>query len=986
MKNSRSVPRWILVASATLLGSLFWHSLAAAQTTGTIQGRVLAEGTSAPVSGAQIQVGGTTIGALANARGAFVIPNVPVGQRTLRVSRLGYADVDQAVAVAAGQTVTVDIVMSQTAIQMGEIIVTGTGQPTERRRLSADVAVVDADDIAISTASNVTELLQGRVPGAQINAVSAQPGSAGLMSLRGPTSVIAAATPIVYIDGVRVDNKMGIGSDFGGEQTSALADLAVTDIERIEVTKGGAASTLFGADAATGVIQIFTKRGSGQSRVTASIEQGVDLPETKFIQDVDFVYPAEKYPQLRQHPSWDPNFVKNTVLKSGRYQSYQVSALGGTPLLGYNLSGRLQASDGIQRGNQSNQYSLHSGLQAELSETVSADFSGSYLRHNFHRVPNGTTTTGVLTNIEVGDFLSFVGKDNLGDALDIYYKQDIIEQVDRFTLSSSLNWNPSSLFSTRATLGVDKRSSTQRHHEDIDMTANARLGAIIVNNRDFTGVTMDLRGTLTYQMPLFTSSSTTAGFQGFRESETTANMTGQDFALPGSLRFNQAARITATEGGQQVFNGGIYLLQQLGIRDQLFLEAGVRFDGNTAFGSNVSYQAYPKLGASYDLAAAGILPAFIGTARLRGNYGETGKFPPPFLRDRTFRASPFRGESAPRFDNPGNIDLKAERVATVEGGLDVSFLDERVGLNLTAYRATTTDALFVVNEQPATGQLSQLRNVGTIRNQGVEANVNLQLVETSVTGWSLNLTYSKLKNEVIDLGGVPPFELRTNERREFGRVQEGYPIGVRYMNYPIDTNGDGKFDGTERGVVRHPETGEHMTPYPTSTGSIASQITFPGVGVALSAQADWSRGAVIQDYAAIWSYFNNIPRIPFPMRYNLQGGEVATYNYLEAMNYILVKGDYFKIRELSARYELPETLAQRIGGDRASLSLSVRNAYTWVPSPQSLFSPDTARPFLVDPELHGFAEPTNSGLQLGGSQSVALPPPTAFRVAFHITF
>src|SRR5690606_20758455 len=119
----------------------------------------------------------------------------------------------------------------------------------------------------------------------------------------------------------------------------------------------------------------------------------------------------------------------------------------------------------------------------------------------------------------------------------------------------------------------------------------------------------------------------------------------------------------------------------------LFLEAGVRFDGNTAFGSNVSYQAYPKFGASYDLASAGLTPEWMSTLRLRANYGATGKFPPPFQRDRTFSAIPFRGESAPRFENPGNADLTPERVTTIEGGVDASLFGERVGLTLTGYRA-----------------------------------------------------------------------------------------------------------------------------------------------------------------------------------------------------------------------------------------------------------------------------------------------------------
>jgi hypothetical protein len=260
------------------------------------------------------------------------------------------------------------------------------------------------------------------------------------------------------------------------------------------------------------------------------------------------------------------------------------------------------------------------------------------------------------------------------------------------------------------------------------------------------------------------------------------------------------------------------------------------------------------------------------------------------------------------------------------------------------------------------------------------------LVRMPAVNWELSLTYSLLRNEVVDLGGVPPFELSTHGRREFGRVEEGYPIGVRYMNFPVDTNGDGLFDGTERGIVRHPETGKHMTPYPTSTGSVGTQLDLPGMRLSFSGMADWSRGSTVQDYAAIWSYFNDVPRIPFPTRHNLAGAPVGTYNYLQAMNYILVKGDFLKVRELSARYELSERLAQRLGGNRASLSLGLRNVYTWVPGPQSLFNPEGSRRYLVDPELHGFAEPTNSGLQLGGSQSIALPPPTTVRFGFQITF
>lgn len=635
MKRGVSGARRILCSAA--IGVFFGlpGSRVAAQETGRIQGQIVDEDSGRPIPSAQVFVPGTSIGGLSNEAGRFLLLNVPAGEVTIRAELIGYEAAEQTVTVRAAELTQVDLTLSITALAMDELIVTGTGRPTERRRLSANVAVLSAEEIEAAPVSNITELLQGRVSGAQINAVSAQPGSAGLMSFRGPSSAMADQTPVIYIDGVRVDNARGIGADFGGEQTSALADLAVADIERIEITKGGAASTLYGADAASGVIQIFTKRGGvGGARVTARMEQGVDLPETKFIQDVDFVYPAEKFPELRKHPSWDPDFVKNRVLKNGHFQSYYLSAVGGSAELGYNVSGRVQNADGVQHDNTSTMYYLHSSIQGQLTESLRAEFSGSYVRHDFGRLPNGTTTTGVLTNIEVGDFMAFAKQDNLADALDVYYRQNIDETVDRYTLSSTLGWNPSSLFDGRFTVGLDKRVNEQRHVEDIDMIASSRAGAIEVRTRDFTGLTLDARGTFSYAAPLFTSTSTTVGFQGFREAESTVSAVGEDMALPGVVHFDAAALITADEDSREVFNGGLFVLQQAGIADQLFLEAGVRFDGNTAFGSNVSYQAYPKLGASFDLASAGLTPDWIGTLRLRANYGVTGKFPPPFLRDR----------------------------------------------------------------------------------------------------------------------------------------------------------------------------------------------------------------------------------------------------------------------------------------------------------------------------------------------------------------
>lgn len=319
---------------------------------------------------------------------------------------------------------------------------------------------------------------------------------------------------------------------------------------------------------------------------------------------------------------------------------------------------------------------------------------------------------------------------------------------------------------------------------------------------------------------------------------------------------------------------------------------------------------------------------------------------------------------------------------------------DRIGVSLTGYVATTTDALFVVAEQPSTGQTSQVRNVGEIQNKGIEASADFSVIRNPTLTWDMSLTYSLLRNKVTDMAGLEPFDLSTNARREFGRIQEGYPVGVRYMAQAVDTNGDGLLDGSERGIVCWPDqpcTGDPdadrvMTPYPTSTGSIGTNVSLPQFGLSISVQGDWSKGSTVQDYGAIWAYFNDLPRIVYPEQFDLAGVSQGTYNYLDAMNTFLVKGDYFKLRELSVRYQLPQSVANTLGGADASLTFSARNLWTWVPGPQSIFNPENSRRYLLDPELSGYAEPTDVGLQLGGSQSVALPPPHSFRFGFQITF
>ncbi|MCY3677536.1 MAG: TonB-dependent receptor plug domain-containing protein, partial [Gemmatimonadetes bacterium] len=268
-----------IAALAALLALTVGAAPAAAQT-GVVQGQILDGASGRSLSNAQVLVAGTGIGQITNSSGRYVMLNVPAGEHVVRVTLIGYEDAERTVNLAAGQTVTVDIELVSTAIALNEIVVTGVGAETTRRALGTSVEVLSAEDFELAPVQSIDQVLQGRVAGATISATSAQPGTGSLINFRGISSVFNPQTPVIYVDGVRVDNDHATAFGTGGEQSSALADLLISDIERIEVTKGGAASTLYGSDAATGVIQIFTKKGTpGAPRFTARVEQGIEQPE-----------------------------------------------------------------------------------------------------------------------------------------------------------------------------------------------------------------------------------------------------------------------------------------------------------------------------------------------------------------------------------------------------------------------------------------------------------------------------------------------------------------------------------------------------------------------------------------------------------------------------------------------------------------------------------------------------------------------------------
>jgi TonB-dependent starch-binding outer membrane protein SusC len=271
-----SPPSMPLLAASSPLAA----SLAPTVQAGTIQGRVVSAETGGPIAGAQIIVAATNRGSLTDQSGRYLIPNVPAGPVTVRVRMIGYRAGEQQVQVEADQSVEANFTLTREAIGLDEVVVTGAAGEQRRREMGTSMSRVTARDIEVTPIQNVQDVLYGRSPGVTVMANSGQPGAAASIRLRGNNSISQANEPLIYVDGIRMFSgaiQDGAHERSGRQGISAFNSIRPEDIERIEIVKGAAATTLYGTEASGGVIQIFTRRGAaGPPRWSAEITRGVN--------------------------------------------------------------------------------------------------------------------------------------------------------------------------------------------------------------------------------------------------------------------------------------------------------------------------------------------------------------------------------------------------------------------------------------------------------------------------------------------------------------------------------------------------------------------------------------------------------------------------------------------------------------------------------------------------------------------------------------
>ncbi len=972
MSLLRSSLAWMTVTGLALA---LLAAPAAGQDRGVVTGQVTDASTGAPLVGAQVVVEGTTIGGLTANNGRFRIQSVPVGTRQIRVILIGYGPVTETVQVTAGETSVTNFEMSPSAIALDEVVVTAVGNQ-RKRELGNAVGIINAAELTETAPVNsLTDLLTGRTAGVQVAATSGTAGMGSRIRIRGSSSISLSNQPLLYVDGIRVESgSPSVRFYTGGQEPSRLNDFNPEDIESIEIIKGPAAATLYGTEAANGVIRITTKQGrGGETRWNAWVENGIVQEKTLYPDNYAGLDASggsfaescllqreldgqctqtgiSQYQVLNDpDPFWNPR-------DQGTRAQYGLSVSGGSERINYYISGELEDETGpytlpgrdreflegvgvpitgtTVRPEQLQRVSLRANLNGQVAENATVQVRAGYLTSNLSFIANDNNSFGFLPSAFFGGAFS-QRSDAWGfqDPAQLFAR-DVYQNVERFTGSLGANWNPLEWLSTRGTVGLDytNRNDISFYHRDSGVPGQSNLGRRDNSIFNIFQYTVDFGGTASFDLTNSITSKTSVGAQYFRNIISGTDAWGIDI-VNGAKSIGASAENFSDEFTTEDKTVGTFIEQQFGINDRLFLTGAVRADDNSAFGRDFDAVIYPKLSVSWLLSEEGFFPdiGFLDQFRIRSAWGKSGLQPGSDDAIRSLAAEGITDTddntiSGVSIGEVGNSLLEPETSSEIEMGFDADMFGGRVGLELTYYNKTTTDALVRAPLAPSLGASPfQWVNIGEVNNKGWEAAINASLLNSDNVSWDATVSGSINTNELIDLGDNPPIGSQT-------RMVEGFPLGGQWGR-PIqsftDTNGNGIIESGELTVG---DTLEYIAPgLPTQEVSFTSSITL----------FERVRLYGLIDYKGDYVSYNNTERFRCRFRLcealvdrnaaldNQARAVAAVYHPSQTNAGYIEDASFFKLREVSATIFMPDDWAGTLRASRASLTVTGRNLKTW---------------------------------------------------------
>ena len=920
---------------------------------GSVTGTVTDATTGQPINGTLIRLLDTELRTLSNANGRFLIPGIPAGVYTVQTTHVGYATSSQEVTIAAGDATALEFELTVSAVALDELIVTGTAGEVERRKLGVSASSLNVEDQQERMPlKSFSEVLEGRIPGVRSVGSVGGVGASRPLTVRGNDSFSLSQRPVIYIDGIRVDSRgsewgSGVGGTgfsttccafSGGAGEDRLSDLNPDEIDRIEVLKGPAAATLYGSEASGGVIQVFTKRGRNNSpaNFTFGASAGLNRHRANFPTKLRPLFEGKDNTQ-----ALDPN---QTLIENGLINTYDMTVDGGGEYVTYFVSGGFAYDQGSIQPNNMKKANFRVNLNWTAAEDLTVGVVSGYVRNRIWSLQSGNNWLGIYTNALLANPLNTTAEEPYGGGLDVTVAdaKEISTYSDgvRYTGGVTLQWSPRPNFKHTARIGLDDVTDQKSrvmpfgHH----YTYIGTLGERNLGYRKNQSYTAEYLGNLDYDLLFGTGIGGTLAFgmQGYWQIQRFQMATGKDFAGEGVTTVSGAARNFGAETANEEINVGFFVQNRFDVDDNLFVTGAVRVDGNSAFGENYGFQVYPKADVAYNF-AEGVLPEFVSSAKLRAAVGTAGKSPGAYDQFLTYQPSTvLEDEAGVAPSNPGNDALEPEVKLEYEAGMDLGLWHDRIGIDATYFHATTTNALLQIPLPPSQGFASaQWRNVGRIRNHGVELGVNSTNVDRSSFRWSTGATFSWTHQEILDLGptatvdSLPIYEgtelTGWTRHKRLGNYWEGFPILAIVRTQVIG------WDPATRTHIRstYPFY-QGNAGLPTHTASLSNDFS---VGqswrVAVQFRGEWGASVVNSDrgYGVRQLAYDE-----YLMHLDSNGDATPASDSVlnrHRLAYPVDSRDHVRLQEVSVSYTLPETVSGSLGLQHTTVTLSGYNLHWW---------------------------------------------------------
>jgi len=939
--------------------------------------------------GVSIKIKGTTVGATTDVDGRFTI-SVPDNNSILVLTYIGYQT--QEVAVGDRTTLNIKLVAANTALT--EVVVTALGISREKKALAYSVTEVKGEEFTQARENNVANAFAGKIAGVNVTGMSSGPGGSSRVIIRGNGSLSGNNQPLYVINGLPMNNTARSQAQGEGatilDRGDGISAINPDDIETINVLKGGPAAALYGSQAANGVILITTKSGKAQKGLGVEFNSNFTVGSPSMYPDLQYVYgqgldgvkPLTKaqaissgrlsfgakmdgQPYVQFDGVMRPNSPvnvkdnwKNFYRPSTNLTNTIAFSGGNSAALTYRVSLSDLEAQAMEPGSSYARQTGNVSLRSVLGKRIIVETTLQYnVEKGKNRPGNGyaDNTTSWATNL----LANTVDIRNLAPGYDSNFNEVQWQQVPEaqnpyFVINRMGNTDSKNRFMGQASVQyniLDDLSVKVSGMRDIDRfdsmdympigTAKRPRGLFNSGTSFVTKTTAQVL--LNYNKTFFNDFQFTAMAGGNIErnvAESTRNF-GAEFIVPDFISFSNLALQSATVGLSRFGQNSAFGSADIGYKSLLYFTFTGRQDWFSTLNPGNNSIFYPSFGTSFILSDAIKLPSIISFAKIRASWAQVGGATvSPYQINQLYSfeqgghiGRPVQGTSS-ALSNP---NLRPLTSTTYEGGVDMQFLNNRLGLDFTYYNRKTTDDILSTPIAVTSGYSSALLNVGELSNKGVEILLTGTPIKSNKFTWdvSYNAAYNKSTIEKLapglsTVGGVGVGRPYNTLR---GRTYLTNASGVRVYN---------KLSGYE---VQSPEVeyGQGVPPY---TMGLANNFRYKSFS--LNVLLDGKFGNVVQSGLSRYMYRFGLSKNTLPGRENGltvtgvdQTGAPFTktwpvdqmdtyYNNQASISPLTTSvfdGDFIKLRSAVLSYRLPVSKLQSLKIQSADISLVSRNPF-----------------------------------------------------------